>query len=349
MTSVTNFDMDIIHRAFNIVITNNNRLLVNVLFPILFPILRSARHLIPQTLHSLSKNNYFELIRSIHYEHKHIISDNILYECFVIASEQGHGKTAQIIRSFDPTNIDKCIFSDINKIPFIKALNNSQYLFLDVLNDIMEYQLSVYLNETEIVKIQYNECQINQIIDKVLADNKINSLNISCDNNVVKHLDKQIINALINQHIDLNEKIFNCKNIYTGEVCSLKFIIIAKHYIDSTYLNYMLKSSCTIIHRDVIAGLLGKNMYPVQILKYRDIMNPLLKLKIADPSNPLIQGMIHESDECQICAGQNDMMISCGHQMCMRCCYDWYIVNEKPLICYVCQQPFVLNECFCLC
>ena len=45
---------------------------------------------------------------------------------------------------------------NINKTPFIKAMINSQYLILDILNDMKQYQITVYLEEIEIIKMQFN-------------------------------------------------------------------------------------------------------------------------------------------------------------------------------------------------
>ena len=354
MLSVTNFDINVVKSAFEIVLSHNNIILVNQLFTVL----KSDSYLISQTLCSLSKNNYYDLIQNIYHERKHLISDIMLYECFVISSKQGHVKTAQIIRSLNPIQIDNLIFSDINKTPFIKAMINSQYLILDILNDMKQYQITVYLEEIEIIKMQFNEYQIDQIIKQLLNNTQINKLNIVSDNNLKICFDNQIHHNLFIENISQSvyefnktkyEKIFKCKQQNTEILCNLKFIIITEHYIDSNYLNKILKTSTTIIQRDEISRLLGRNMYPIQDLKYRDIMNPYLNLKIAQITDPLIQRIIHESDECQICSGQNDMMLSCGHQMCIRCCMDWYIINKNSLICYVCQQPFVMTECFCLC
>jgi hypothetical protein len=367
MLSVTTFDKNVIKRAFDIIIlsdirssdtrSSDIRSLVNTLISIL----NQDPMIITQTLHSLSKNNYYDLIRNIYQSHKNIICSKLLYECFIIGSEQGHDKTVQIIRSLDPINIDKYIFSDIDKTPFIKAINNYQYLFLDILNDMKQYQITVYLAETEIIKLQINEYQIDWFINQALANGKINNLSIVSDTNKEIHFDHQIIHNLFIENIkssvlisdNINktkfERTFKCKNRYTEELCAIKFIIITDHYLNFIFLNKKLKESSLIVERDVISDLIGKNMHPIQKLKYRDIMNPYLDLKIAQISDPLIQSMIHESDECQMCMGQNDMMISCGHLMCIRCCFDWYIVNKKPLICYVCQQQFVMNECFCLC
>jgi hypothetical protein len=48
--------------------------------------------------------------------------------------------------------------------------------------------------------------------------------------------------------------------------------------------------------------------------------------------------------ECIICMDSADMKLSCGHILCINCAYDWYLIKDKPKICYLCQQPFNMSD-----
>ena len=58
---------------------------------------------------------------------------------------------------------------------------------------------------------------------------------------------------------------------------------------------------------------------------------------------------ISTGSECMMCICECDMVLACGHAICMVCAYKWYIESSHPLKCQLCDQSVNKNICYCIC
>lgn len=148
------------------------------------------------------------------------------------------------------------------------------------------------------------------------------------------------------------EKMFQCKKIsdmHQDVKYIINVVIKTETYIDVGSLTQILSKCESIVEKDMIAGLIGHHINPNIKLTYKDMMIDRLGIGVADKNSEVISKIMYEADDCPLCMCEYDMMLSCGHVMCMSCAVEWYLIKEKPMNCYFCQKPFVMKEGYCLC
>lgn len=102
--------------------------------------------------------------------------------------------------------------------------------------------------------------------------------------------------------------------------------------------------------KNVFAEMISYHRGNENKVTYRDLMIDILGLIDGDLDHDFIKNKKYGSsdEDCPICLNSHDMMLNCGHVVCMSCAESWYLHNENPLICVVCQESIDLAKSYCL-
>jgi hypothetical protein len=308
------------------------------------------------------------------------LDNNIIYQGFTLACNSGNLNIAMIIN--DKFNKDDCtsnihsidIFKDPHRIPFFEAIFKKQYHVVEWLGELQNLSMTftflgsghekVYtLNvSTNIGSKTPREilCDSKKCIQKILINktkyiqkskiyvdnddlNKISNTGVKIDWLLLERL---ILYAVNNkQSCDL---LYKCDGCNDAQIVSI--VIQIEKYISNDILYKILYDSDTIKERNVVAKLIANNdnMYSDNNLQmsYKDLM--VRKLGLTTILNePYIYK--YESDCCPLCLGEYDMMLDCGHVICMMCAHSWYFIKKEPLICQVCRNIISFEKSVCLC
>lgn len=283
-------------------------------------------------------------------------------------------------------NMENVLFNDPERKAFFLTLANNHHDVLTWLNGLKHYHLTItVLDMTEASKIVstiivsstvrdidienwIHHTMISALSHYVIADpqkpsHRINGCGTKVSNfkDVKSHEttfnDRVIIHIFKNSLRDATktghyETMFNCRNIKSqrnNDLCVINFVIQIQTYMNPDALCQVLGKCETIKEKNIIAGLIGHLSYPSIDLTYKDMMIEKLGINVAEENSEIVTKIMYETDECPLCMCEYDMVLSCGHVMCMSCAAEWYLTKQKPMICYCCQKPFTMSHCYCLC
>lgn len=286
-------------------------------------------------------------------------------------------------------NLEDRIFTDPDKQIFFVAMTNKRHNILEWLNDFKHHHLTINLIDVDddsgtqcippLVSMIIPECEIDKCTkyiaspgcklsefvivtsDSTSSDrllNKTNSYGMKVPVTDGKFNEHMLHRLFVESHESTKfsdgcyERMFQCKKI-TGERSDINYVINVlirtERYIGINSLFQILSRCETVAEKNVIAGLLGHHINPRVKLTYKDMMLDKLGLNITDKNSDVVSKIMFETDECPLCMCEYDMMLACGHVMCMSCAVGWYITKGKPMICYICQKPFLMKDGYCLC
>jgi hypothetical protein len=98
--------------------------------------------------------------------------------------------------------------------------------------------------------------------------------------------------------------------------------------------------------KDVLAKLLGDQLDLGHKFDYKKDIAKDLKIISINKNSDVIKKRMYQSEECMMCVGEYDMMLECGHVMCMCCAYEWYIHKKEPEICQTCRKTISLKSSY---
>jgi hypothetical protein len=258
-----------------------------------------------------------------------------------------------------------------------KFLNESHRLILEWINTLIKIKITIKpIDESTSPVININGYDV----DKCLKE-------LHEKNNVLQayNFDKQMIDSLIHDLIETAcidganidttsihpgnkyiEKIIESSSPLIKKEKSVKKSTSTNHYlcvmiwiesiINREQLFNLLLHSDTYVKKEMVAHLLGYHLNPRRKnLSYKEMMIDRLGLLVADEESLKNTGKIFKSayneqcqNECPVCMCEYDMILSCGHVMCMTCAYKWYIQKSNQLMCQICRGSIELSSSYCL-
>ena len=76
-----------------------------------------------------------------------------------------------------------------------------------------------------------------------------------------------------------------------------------------------------------------------------------------DKKNDMIKKVIYENNEknhidsyieCIICMNDGNLMLNCGHVICLSCAHKWYTKKNSDRLCVYCKKPIKMDQSYCL-
>jgi hypothetical protein len=118
----------------------------------------------------------------------------------------------------------------------------------------------------------------------------------------------------------------------------LQIIISKEKYITDQYLKNLLHETEILEERNTITSLMKTNE------SYKMTMMKLLNMTDNNKDNI----KTYEMKECPLCFGKQELILNCGHTICMLCAVEWYIDEKKELKCITCNNDINFKNCICL-
>lgn len=100
--------------------------------------------------------------------------------------------------------------------------------------------------------------------------------------------------------------------------------------------------------KDIYASILGKRFNMNGPYNYKKDFADELGLQSATTVDEYIISKIIKEDSCPLCMDDYNMMLECGHVMCVFCACRWYIDRKESRVCCICRKPVSLNRSYFL-
>lgn len=304
-----------------------------------------------------------------------------IYNVFVRqCSNGGDIDTLKLLR--ERYSIDDCIFNDtlpcggsrlFNEIMNNKFLDYSHQIILEWINTFKKINIKIkriddwnndWNNSPVLSVINISGYDVDKCLESLRI--KINAMQFYNFDKICDLVKKTIIDASISpenkpieQIIEISSPLIKKDNsidtIIRGTVVHyyLCVMIWVESFVNSEQLFNLLLQSDTYGKKEMVAKLMGYHLN--RDLSYKEIMIDRLGLLVADEESLANTGKIFKSahneqyqTECPVCMCEYDMILSCGHVMCMTCAYKWYIQKSNQLMCQICRRSIQLSSSYCL-
>lgn len=268
------------------------------------------------------------------------------------------------------------ILADTCRSIYVEAVKYKACNILKWLNNIRTYNVCVNGISTSgktLFTINSNQTTLVKCADEIIMSIPFNISIIGNNNGLLNHatlLDILLCSiAEINIKKDSIDILLECDQEYTQVYNQIKhaitndpiellnFTIKINSFITLKELMEQLYNSGTITDKNIFASMIidqlrlniDKNdmlcentdmLYEIKSA-YKILFMDLLDIKM-NMTHKITK--IYEDIECPMCMGEKDIVLTCGHSMCMSCAYLLYIVNNKDQYCSVCHKNIDLHK-----
>lgn len=286
---------------------------------------------------------------------------NTLYEkeineIFVHALHKGFINTVTLMCGLKVYTVSiECVYNNDEKIVILNDTITNLLTRCDLIIDILTEIDANDKNSFEIIStississkksINLEKISLNIIMQAFLNNHM--SLDTSSSN--LSFIKRNFIIGKVQQFLSGFDKKDEKNNVSKKLVDKINIHVQTIRCITQDLLRSELKSSSIDSNmKEILAKLLGDHMGLDHKFDYKREIARELKLKTIKKNSDFVKTHIHSADECMMCIGECDMMLECGHIMCMCCALEWYIKKNECAICQFCRRDISLEQSYYL-